>query len=107
LRIIASEPPLSRCYQNKGGLAAFCEHLNRNKTPLHRHAIHFRRQNDKVEVEVAIQYNEGYHDTIVAFGNTIHNIHGGLHESGFKTGLTRAINATGARRQSSKRKTPT
>jgi len=87
------EPVTVEVYQNKGGLAAFCEHLNKNKTPLHRHAIHFVRQNDKVEVEVAVQYNEGYHDTIVAFGNTIHNIHGGLHESGFKTGLTRAINA--------------
>src|SRR4028118_2060522 len=98
------EPPLVEVYQNKGGLAAFCEHLNRNKTPLHRHAIHFRRQNDKVEVEVAIQYNEGYHDTIVAFGNTIHNIHGGLHESGFKTGLTRAINAYGRKKNILKEK---
>jgi DNA gyrase subunit B len=92
------EPPTSEVFQNKGGLAAFCEHLNKNKTPLHRHAIHFTRQNEKVEVEVAIQYNEGYHDTIVAFGNTIHNIHGGLHESGFKTGLTRAINSYGRKK---------
>jgi DNA gyrase subunit B len=92
------EPPAIEVYQNKGGLAAFCEHLNKNKTPLHRSAIHFRRQNDKIEAEVAIQYNEGYHDTIVAFGNTIHNIHGGLHESGFKTGLTRAINNYGRKK---------
>ncbi|HEX8835221.1 MAG TPA: DNA topoisomerase subunit B [Abditibacteriaceae bacterium] len=92
------EPANIEVYQNKGGLAAFCEHLNRNKTPLHRSAIHFKRQNDKIEAEVAIQYNEGYHDTIVAFGNTIHNIHGGLHESGFKTGLTRAINNYGRKK---------
>ncbi len=92
------EPPTAEVFQNKGGLAAFCEHLNKNKTPLHRSAIHFKRHNEKVEVEVAIQYNEGYHDTIVAFGNTIHNIHGGLHESGFKTGLTRAINAYGRKK---------
>lgn len=78
-------------YVNKGGLAAFCEHLNKNKTALHRSPIHFSRQREGVEAEVALQYNEGYHDTIVAFGNTIHNIHGGLHESGFKTGLSRAI----------------
>jgi DNA gyrase subunit B len=78
-------------YSNKGGLSAFCEHLNKNKTALHRAPIHFTRQREGAEVEVALQYNEGYHDTIVAFGNTIHNIHGGLHESGFKTGLTRAI----------------
>ena len=85
-------PPTSEIYQNKGGLAAYCEHLNANKTPLHRSAITFKRNTDRIEVEVAMQYNEGYHDTLVAFGNTIHNIHGGLHESGFKTGLTRAIN---------------
>ena len=94
---VEGEPKIE-VFQNKGGLAAFCEHLNKNKTPLHRNAIHFRRSNDKIEAEVAIQYNEGYHDTIVAFGNTIHNIHGGLHESGFKTGLTRAINAYGRKK---------
>jgi DNA gyrase subunit B len=93
-------------FQNKGGLAAFCEHLNKNKTALHRHAIHFKRSNDKIEAEIAIQYNEGYHDTIVAFGNTIHNIHGGLHESGFKTGLTRAINGYGRKKAILKEKDP-
>lgn len=87
------EPPTVEEYSNKGGLAAFVEHLNKNKTPLHRSPVKFKREKDNVEVEVALQYNEGYHDNIVAFGNTIHNIHGGLHESGFKTGLTRAINA--------------
>jgi DNA gyrase subunit B len=87
------EPPTIEEYSNKGGLAAFVEHLNKNKTALHRSPVKFKREKDGVEVEVALQYNEGYHDNIVAFGNTIHNIHGGLHESGFKTGLTRAINA--------------
>ena len=93
------EPPKIEVFQNKGGLASFCEHLNRNKTPVHPRAIRFEGKredetgNKSIEVEVAIQYNEGYHDTIIAFGNSIHNIHGGLHESGFKTGLTRAINS--------------
>jgi DNA gyrase subunit B len=100
------EPAKIEVFQNKGGLAAFCEHLNKNKTPLHRNAIHFKRTTDKIEAEVAIQYNEGYHDTIVAFGNTIHNIHGGLHESGFKTGLTRAINAYGRKKNILKEKDP-
>lgn len=86
------DPPTSELYQNKGGLAAFCEHLNKNKTALHRQPVHFSRVTDKLEIEVAMQYNEGYHDNLVTFGNTIHNVHGGLHESGFKTGLTRAIN---------------
>ena len=93
------EPPKVEVFQNKGGLASFCEHLNRNKTPVHPRAIRFegKREDEtgkkSIEVEVALQYNEGYHDTIIAFGNSIHNIHGGLHESGFKTGLTRAINS--------------
>jgi DNA gyrase subunit B len=107
------EPVKIDNYHNKGGLAAFCEDLNRNKTALHRNAIHFRKSkadNDKtgrgVEVEVAIQYNEGYHDTIVAFGNSIHNIHGGVHESGFKTGLTRAINGYARKKNLIKEKEP-
>lgn len=91
-------------YQNKGGLAAYCEHLNKNKHPLHRQPVHFIRSKDDVEVEVAIQYNEGFYDNIVAFGNTIHNIHGGLHESGFKTGLTRGIKAYAAKRNLIKEK---
>lgn len=106
------EPPKVDVYQNKGGLAAFCEHLNKNKQVVHPRAIRFRgeRKDDtgakSIEVEVAIQYNEGYHDTIIAFGNSIHNVHGGLHESGFKTGLTRAINSYGRKKNILKEKDP-
>ena len=99
-------PPTSEIYQNKGGLAAYCEHLNANKTALHRSAITFKRNTDRIEVEVAMQYNEGYHDTLVAFGNTIHNVHGGLHESGFKTGLTRAVNGYARKKNLLKEKEP-
>jgi DNA gyrase subunit B len=102
------EPATREEYHNKGGLSAFCEHLNKNKTALHRRPIHFTKmvhhEKGDVEVEGAIQYNEGYHDTIIAFGNTIHNIHGGLHESGFKTGLTRAINNYGRKKNILKEK---
>ncbi len=93
------EPPKVEVFENKGGLAAFCEHITGKKTPIHKKAIRFegKREDEtglkSIEVEVALQYNEGYHDVIIAFGNSIHNIHGGLHESGFKTGLTRAVNA--------------
>ncbi len=106
------EPPKIEVFQNKGGLASFCEHLNRNKTPVHPRAIRFegKREDEtgkkSIEVEVALQYNEGYHDTIIAFGNSIHNIHGGLHESGFKTGLTRAINSYARKKNILKEKDP-
>ena len=106
------DPPKTEVFQNKGGLASFCEHLNRNKTPVHPRAIRFegKREDEtglkSIEVEVAIQYNEGYHDTIIAFGNSIHNIHGGLHESGFKTGLTRAINSYARKKNILKEKDP-
>lgn len=98
------DPPVVESYLNEGGLSAYCEHLNKNKHPLHRRPIHFTREKDGVEVEVAIQYNEGFYDNIVAFGNTIHNIHGGLHESGFKTGLTRAVKAYAAKKNLIKEK---
>lgn len=93
------EPATAELFENKGGLASYCQHLNSKKTTIHPKAIRFegKREDEtgkkSIEVEVALQYNEGYHDVIVAFGNSIHNIHGGLHESGFKTGLTRAINS--------------
>jgi len=98
------DPPTVESYLNEGGLSAYCEHLNKNKHPLHRRPVHFNREKDGVEVEVAIQYNEGYYDNIVAFGNTIHNIHGGLHESGFKTGLTRAVKTYAAKKNLIKEK---
>ena len=106
------EPPKVEVFENKGGLASFCEHLNRNKIAVHRKAINFegKREDEtgakSIEVEVALQYNEGYHDTIIAFGNSIHNIHGGLHESGFKTGLTRAINSYARKKNILKEKDP-
>ena len=91
------EPPTSVTYESKGGLPAFVQDINKNKTALFPKPVHFKgvRKDEHgpktIEVEVALQYNDSYHDTIIAFGNSIHNIHGGLHESGFKTGLTRAV----------------
>ena len=93
------EPATAEMFENKGGLASYCQHITGKKVPVHNKAIRFegKREDEtglkSIEVEVALQYNEGYHDVIIAFGNSIHNIHGGLHESGFKTGLTRAINS--------------
>ena len=73
------------------GIAAFVEHLNRNKTPVHK-VVYFSRERDDTEVEIALQYNDGYQENIPTFANNINTIEGGVHLSGFKTALTRVIN---------------
>ncbi|MCX6377817.1 MAG: ATP-binding protein, partial [Armatimonadetes bacterium] len=79
-------------FQYKTGIAAFVEHLNRNKDAIHK-VIYFARERDDIDVEIALQYNEGYHEDILTFANNINTAEGGVHLSGLKTALTRVINA--------------
>jgi DNA gyrase subunit B len=79
-------------FQYKGGIAAFVEHLNRLKDPLHRVA-RFAGQREDVEAEIALQYNQGFLESIHSYANNIHTVEGGTHLSGFKSALTKAINA--------------
>lgn len=81
----------SQVFQYKTGIAAYVEHLNRNKDPLHK-VIYFSRQRDDIDLEIALQYNEGYHEEILTFANNINTAEGGVHLSGFKTAMTRVIN---------------
>ncbi|WP_342433763.1 DNA topoisomerase (ATP-hydrolyzing) subunit B [Neobacillus sp. FSL H8-0543] len=79
-------------YYYEGGIKSYVEHLNRTKEVIHDEPIFLEGERDGISIEVALQYNEGYTESIYSFANNIHTYEGGTHESGFKTGLTRVIN---------------
>lgn len=79
-------------FQYKGGIREFVEHLNQNKTTLHSKPIYFESKRDDVIIELALQYNNTYTETIYTFVNNINTKEGGTHLVGFKTALTRTIN---------------
>ncbi|MHC1624940.1 MAG: DNA topoisomerase (ATP-hydrolyzing) subunit B [Methermicoccaceae archaeon] len=79
-------------YHYEGGIPSFVEHLNQGKNVLHTPPIYVRKEKNGVIVEAAIQYNDGYTETIYAFANNIHTIEGGTHLAGFKVAVTKAIN---------------
>jgi DNA gyrase subunit B len=79
-------------YYYEGGIKSYVEHLNRTKEVIHDEPIFIEGERDGITIEVALQYNEGYTESIYSFANNIHTYEGGTHESGFKTGLTRVIN---------------
>ncbi|MGH9405960.1 MAG: DNA topoisomerase (ATP-hydrolyzing) subunit B, partial [Terriglobia bacterium] len=78
-----------------GGIAEFVKHLNKNKDVLHAAPIYADAQRDDVGIEFAIQYNDGYAETMFSFANNINTVDGGTHLSGFRSALTRAINQFG------------
>jgi len=78
-------------YYYEGGIVAFVEHLNRNRDPFHP-PIYINRSKDTTEIEVAIQYNGGFNESVYAFANNINTHEGGTHLSGFRAALTRAVN---------------
>jgi DNA gyrase subunit B len=80
-------------YHYKGGIINFVDHLNKNKNVLHPKPIYIRDERENVDVEVAIQYNDGYTETLFSFANTINTVEGGTHLIGFKSALTRTLNA--------------
>ncbi|MFA4984558.1 MAG: DNA topoisomerase (ATP-hydrolyzing) subunit B [Candidatus Omnitrophota bacterium] len=79
-------------FEFAGGVVSFVDYLNKNKAPLHGKVIYFEKTQDAVAMEVALQYNDGYAETIFSFANNINTVEGGTHLSGFKSALTRAIN---------------
>jgi DNA gyrase subunit B len=78
-----------------GGIAEFIKLLNKGKQVLHEKPIYMEAERDGVAMEIALQYNDAYTETVFTFANNINTIDGGTHLSGFKTALTRTINASG------------
>jgi len=81
-----------RQFKFDGGLKSFVQHLNKAKTPLHEEPIWFEALREGVTAEVALQYNDGYSETLFSFVNNINTRDGGTHLSGFRSALTRTIN---------------
>ena len=82
-------------YQYEGGVVSFVEHLNKLKDPLHDKVIYIEKQVETTYVEVAMQYNMGYAETVFSFANNINTHEGGTHLSGFRSALTRTLNEYG------------
>src|SRR5438876_6440703 len=85
-------PPQEETFYAKGGLSEFVKWLNRNKKPLHPKPVAFTITKDDVEVDLALQYEDGYNENTFTFVNNINTHEGGTHLTGFKSALTRTIN---------------
>jgi len=79
-------------FKFNGGIEEFIKHINRAKEPLHPKVIYVEKEKDGITAEVALQYNEGYNESVYSYANNINTIEGGTHLSGFRSALTKAVN---------------
>jgi DNA gyrase subunit B len=94
-------------FKFNGGIEEFIRHINRAKEPLHPKVIYVHKEKDGITAEVALQYNEGYNESVYSYANNINTIEGGTHLVGFRTALTRAINQYAKTNNLLKEKDPT
>ena len=83
------------CYE--GGIREFVTWCNRNKTPIHSDVIYMFGSKGDASAEIAVQYNDGFNENMFSFANEVNTPEGGMHETGFKTALTRVLNAYGTK----------
>ena len=83
----------SMCYE--GGIREYVTFLNNSKTPVHGDVIYMAGAQESAMAEIALQYNDGFHETVVSFANNVHTTEGGMHEEGFRYALTKALNNYG------------
>ncbi len=92
IKIVDEREDKERTYYFEGGITGFVSHLNRKRITRHSKPIYFSKQVDSTVCEVALQYNDGYTDSVFSFANSVNTPDGGTHLTGFRTALTRVLN---------------
>ena len=92
---LRAEPEISQSYHYEGGIISFVEYLNKHKTPLFEKPIYIEGVKNGTTVEVALQWNDSFNESVFTFANNIHTPEGGTHLAGFRNALTRVVNDYG------------